>query len=89
MGIAFMVFMVVGGVVAMWAVQRDNKIGQGLKQIETEERDGPVLRGLFGGGTGETGGGRKGIWVWSDIGKLRERRRRAISTRKFSSIATC
>ena len=64
MGIVFMVFMVVGGVVAMWAVQRDNKIGQGLKQIETEERDGPVLRGLFGGGTGETGGGRKGIWVW-------------------------
>jgi hypothetical protein len=42
------------------AAEQD-KIGQALKQIEIEERDGPVLRELFGGGTGETGGGKKGI----------------------------
>jgi hypothetical protein len=68
------------------AAEQD-KTGQTLKQTESQEREGPVFQGLFGGGTGESGYGKKGIEGFGvTLGKLRERR--AISTGKFCSIAT-
>jgi len=67
-----------------------DKIGQRLKQFESQEREGTVLQGLSGGRTGETGDEKIGTEGYGVIlEKLRERRRKAISTRKFSSIATC
>jgi len=70
------------------AAEQD-KTGQTLKQIESQEREGTVLQGLSGGRTGETGDGKKGTEGFGvALEKLRERRT-AISTRKISTIATC
>jgi hypothetical protein len=68
----------------MWAVQRNGKgLGKTLKEIESQEREGTVFEGLFGGRIGENGDGKKGTEVFGvTMEKLRERKG-AISKRKF------
>jgi hypothetical protein len=70
------------------AAEQD-RTGQTLKQTGSQEREATVFQGLFGGRTGETADGKKGTEVFRvRMEKLREIRR-AISTRKLSSIPTC